>query len=255
MTSNILDNLIILFTTIIIVTLYWFYLSPQIVDKIIARLEQTGWFLIFKIPEKPRHKYIVIISEFIFLLIMLLIVLAILFGENVYLFFYQCILYFFATVARLLRKEFPHFPSIGRKLEKIKVSPFGCSVVNEFIGMIFWVIPVAIIILIYFHLEWPNYILFMGFLIFPILLNLWIYFPSKGIKKGNIEARKFVTYCMLCLSVIIDAYFKFEGIIDVKLAGNEIPQFYFIQVSVLFIAIERIVKSVNDYKKILLSKD
>lgn len=255
MTGNIWDSLIILFVTIVIVIFYWFYLSPQFVDKFMARIEQTGWFLIFKIPERLKYKYIVITSEVVFLLIMLLTLLASLFGEIAYLFIYQCIVYFFATVARLLRKTFPDFPSIIKNLEKNKVSSFAYLIINEFMGMIFWVIPVAIVVVVYFHLEWPNYILFLGFLIFPVSFNLWIYFPSKDIKKENIEARKLVTYCTLCLLVIMDAYLKFEWIVGVTLAGNEIPQFYFIQVTVLFIAIERVVKSVNDYKKNFLSKD
>lgn len=249
MPDNIWDNLAFISATIIIVAFYWLYLCPQIVDKVMEKLEQTGWFLIFKNTKKIRCKYVVVFFEFIFLLIMILTLLAVQFRENAYLFICQCILYFFATFARLLRKEFPQYPSIGGKLERIRVKPLIRSIVNEFIGMLFWVLPVAIVIVIFFHLHWPNGVFFIGFLIFPVFFNLWIYSPSKEIKKEYIEARKFVTYCILCVVVIIDVYNKFEGVIGLELTGNKIPQFYFIQVSVLFIAIERVVKSVNDYEK------
>lgn len=100
---------------------------------------------------------------------------------------------------------------------------------------------------------------YIAFIALPLCLNFWIYFTTKAQVQQDdtiIIIRRIITYVGIAGFITYDYYMKYLKIVSADyVVESEIVNFFLLSGSVIFIAIERMLKVVTDDYKSYYKKD
>lgn len=105
--------------------------------------------------------------------------------------------------------------------------------------------------------KWPIQFYFIMFIVLPLYSAFWVYFKFDKYnirlnKENSINMRRLVVYTCLAAYIFYDLYTKFWFLtLEERLpASDDYIEFFFYSATVVFIALERIIKTaVDDYEK------
>lgn len=105
-------------------------------------------------------------------------------------------------------------------------------------------------------LKWPDKYYFVFFIVLPAYSAFWVYFDLKKLKlrlnhEDSINIRRLVAYTFLAIYTCYDLYSKFTLLMNnQKLQDLNLTSFFYYSATVMFIALERVLKTLtDDYKK------
>lgn len=161
-----------------------------------------------------------------------------------------------ALIVMYIKKEHTDmFSLLDHILDKINTKNYLVNRLGYLFKQTYSIIVLFLISYITFfiftQLEWIPAIYYIGFISFPIYLNIWIYvsYKLKLENKDTISVRRFIVYSLLVIYIMGDCYSKFYSLLFYNTAPKvDIISLFFYMLASIFIAIERLIKVViNDY--------
>lgn len=227
-------------------TFYIEYLGKCIIVQILSRL-------------KNRHLYLVL--EMIYLVgIVVLFLYLLTFPDGSLI--VTCVMFLYVSLGNSIaleyRRIYPERLTLAHFLEKPdfhRVYVFSRlfllirELITFFTPMTF--ITIFLIMLTYF--EWPLWVYFFQYLVFPIILNVWVYFLYLKKSKGTTERaniRRTISYLLALSFSIIEGYSRFCSLHGIPFPISYDNFTFFSISSLIFIALDRLLKAVTeDYEK------
>lgn len=268
MVIDIIYNVIILGILLFVLTSGYRKLG-DVIERFLPKVEIVCQSTANRLVTSSKSRYIILIWELSYIAIVALFVLWGVFYTSSWagfaLLLFSGISTFFPLTGRALMKQYPHLPSVVRNIKRrFRFEDYFTNrfilVLFSFFDLAFWAYVIAILIAIFFKMKWPIDVYFMGFLVLPVCLNIWIYGMSKINFKGDeseVTVRKVIIYFLLCVGIMWENYSKFLGIALGNLGSQSgIESLFLTTTTVIFAAIERLVKPIgDDYKAFNNRKD
>ena len=250
-------NLLIILCVLILIAVTFFVLAKlmsKVIDMILIWADKLGNAIFCKFALKIKSKYRIIYFEVITLLITTMFIVGIIITRNfisvIISFVYLFLCFILGYIVAKYRKEDKDLVSlfdwISNKSKGIYLLNLLPRIIEEFPSLIFLFASLLFAYTLFITLKWPDFCYFVFFLLFPFFSNSWVYFTykMKFRTESSINIRRIMMYIIMVIFAMGDSYSKFLEYFEITKPG--VINFWTNISIVLFIGIERLLKSISD---------
>jgi len=245
-----MHNFIVVVLTLALLAVMGFSLKFLLDKGLFPSIEKISTFM----AQRLKWRYWVISLEILFIIgLICSFILFIVKNEmsEYILFVYFIFVLFISGLIYQLKKLTPNCLSIFEKMS-FNMNNYFFSRVNLFLEHCVDMSLISILVITYsfiIELKWPTYVYFVGFLVLPIYINVWIYFTKKGeLRNTEITSiRRAFAYFLLVIYAIYQANILFMNVfLEKNLTILDESNLILYVAAFVFIAIERLLKALTD---------
>jgi hypothetical protein len=255
MSNLVVHNLIVISLTILVIGVL-----KLVLNWVLDVFFKFGENLASKYAYKLLFRGSLFLSEVIMVIIMTLMITSI--NKKP---IFQVLLFFSTFLVAILiggiRQQKPESFSIFKLLPVFPntdtyITNRAFLLINQFSSVMSLFVVLVFTYTFFTLLEWPTPYYFVLYIALPVYLSFWVYFSMEHFKlqfndENNANVRRFLSYILLAMYTVHDLYGKFYLLMnDQKQADSNAISFFLYSATVIFIALERVLRTwTDDYRK------